>query len=421
MLKYFFQNSVPRVLGTSVFLIMAIMNANAQVQEVNYDESKVPAYNLPDPLMLSNGQQVSEGNAWWSKRRPEILRLFEKEVYGKTPSVILPLSFLITSSESDALEGKAIRKEITVFFTQDKQGLAMSVLMYLPKRNTPVPVFLGLNFSGNHTIIDDPGISFSLSPQAADHARGEDSLSWPVERIIERGFGVATVFYGDIDPDFDDGFQNGVHPLFYGQQQTKPGPEEWGSIGAWAWGLSRAMDYLETDEAVDAQKVVLIGHSRLGKAALWAGAQDQRFAIVVSNNSGCGGAALSKRVFGETVGSINTRFPHWFCSNFKQYTYNEAALPLDQHMLLALIAPRPLYVASAEDDRWADPKGEFLGALNANPVYKLLGTKGLPVTEQPALNSPVMGTIGYHIRPGSHSITQYDWERFMDFASKHFK
>ncbi|MBN1144002.1 MAG: acetylxylan esterase [Bacteroidales bacterium] len=399
----------------------AYMKTQAQVHDANYDESKVPAYMLPNPLILLNGQSVGDSSAWWQQRRPEILDLFENEVYGKTPSRKLPVSFRVTSAEKPALNGMAVRKEVTAYFTANEQGPSMRILIYLPVNTKKAPVFLGLNFSGNHTICDDPEITLSERWQAAEHQRGEDSASWPVKRIIERGFGLATIYYGELDPDFDDGILNGIHPLFYMPGQTKPLPDEWGSIGAWAWGLSRAMDYLETDTAVDSRKVALLGHSRLGKAAIWAGAQDQRFAVVISNNSGCGGVALSKRVFGETVGSINTRFPHWFCTNFKKYNYNEDSLPLDQHMLVALIAPRPVYIASAQDDRWADPKGEFLSALHADPVYKLLETEGLPVREQPEISKPVMGTMGYHIRPGSHAITRYDWECFMNFAEKHLK
>jgi hypothetical protein len=413
--------SLARACIAFIFLLQLIAaNSFAQERVVNYDEGRIPAYTLPDPLVLSNGKPVMDMQTWWSLRRPEIMSMFEEEMFGRTPAAKIALNFATTAEDCNALNGKAIRKEIQVFFTPDRQGPFMTVLIYLPKLEAAVPVFLGLNFEGNHAVTDDPEITVSASWGASDQPRGGDTLSWPIEEIIGRGFGVATIYYGDIDPDFDDGFRNGVHPLFYSNGQDKPGPGEWGSIGAWAWGLSRAMDYLETDNAVDSKKVIVLGHSRLGKAAIWAGAQDQRFAIVISNNSGCGGAALSKRIFGETVKHINTSFPHWFCTNFKKYNDNENALPFDQHMLLALIAPRPVYIASAQEDLWADPKGEFLGALYANPVYKLLGTEGLAVIKMPSLNSPVMSTIGYHIRSGKHAITLYDWECYMEFADKQF-
>lgn len=387
---------------------------------MNYDEKRVPDYTLPDPLLLPDGTPVTDPQTWWDIRRPEILSLFEHEVYGKTPPANKRPVYKIPVKERAVLNGKAMLREIDIIFIAEERNYTLSLLLILPRTRTPVPVFLGLNFDGNHTITDDYDIAVSKNWEAAGHSRGEDSLSWPVDLIVERGYGLATLYYGDIDPDVDDGFQDGIHPLFYEPGQTKPRSDEWGSIGAWAWGLSRAMDYLETDSAIDPLKVMLIGHSRLGKTALWAGAQDQRFAGVISNNSGCGGAALSMRTFGETVGAINARFPHWFCGNFRKYDGNEAALPIDQHMLLALVAPRPVYVASAQDDLWADPKGEFLAALHADPVYRLLDTEGLPAKEQPPLNQPVMGTIGYHIRSGGHALTRYDWEQYLIFADKHF-
>lgn len=418
----------PKIFVICLLICLNRFPLSAQQFVANYDESKVPAYTLPDPLTLNNGDKVRNAKEW-EKRRAEILKIFENEVYGVSPDwkgKIIPAEL---SSKPDALNGTAIRKEIKLTLRNGSKELDMVMLLYLPKSSGPVPLFLGYNFGGNHTVTDEPGISVTTSwmrdnaangvtgNRASEAGRGRDGSSWQVKEIISRGYGLATIYYGDVDPDFDDGFKNGVHGLY----DHQPDNSSWGSIAAWAWGLSRAMDYLQTVAAIDQKRVMVMGHSRLGKAALWAGATDQRFAAVISNNSGCGGAALSKRAFGETVGRINTSFPHWFCDNFNKYNEKEETLPVDQHQLLALIAPRPLYVASAEDDQWADPKGEFLSCVAASPVYTLLGTKGFPAVEMPAVNSPVAGTIGYHIRTGGHNVTLYDWNQYLGFADMHLR
>ena len=427
------------LLSFAAVLGSLLMNAAATAQkfEVNYDESKIPDYTLPDPLVTESGQPVKDSETWRAKRRGELLDLFASQVYGRSPEPC-EIRYETVSRKEDALGGKAIRREVDVFFGKSPDAHSMRLLIYTPKGSEPVAAFLGLNFQGNHSIDDDPTISLNQrwmrnrdngtteNHRATEKARGVASDRWPVEMIIDRGYGLVTIYYGDIDPDFDDGFENGIHGQFKDRAKQIPQGERWGSIAAWAYGLSRALDYLQQDSLVDGQRVAVFGHSRLGKTSLWAGASDPRFKMVISNNSGCGGAALSRRAFGETVGRINDSFPHWFCDNFNQYNQNESALPVDQHELIALIAPRAVYVASAVEDRWADPKGEFLSALHADPVYRLLGTDGLggsaPPQQMPPVDQPIdEGTIGYHVRSGGHDVTDYDWAQYLDFADRHLR
>lgn len=385
---------------------------------------------LPELLRLENGNRVTSPQAWIEIRRAEIIELFESHMYGAAPSDTSRVRFGPAEVDQQALGGTAVRKQVKIYFDGTERGPAGDLLIYLPgTAQEPPPVFLGLNFKGNHAVADEAAIWLPtvwvngkpLDQAEVEQGRGSGSSRWPIREALARGYAVATMYYGDIDPDFDDGFQNGVHPLFYTAGQTETGNDQWGSIAAWAWGLSRALDYLETDGDLDAKRVAVLGHSRLGKTALWAGARDPRFAMVISNNSGCGGAALSRRRVGETVRRINTSFPHWFCKNFHQYNENEDALPVDQHMLAALVAPRPLYVASAEEDSWADPEGEFLSLRYASPAYELLGRKAISDAEMPAVNQPLMRDVAYHLRTGKHNITAYDWRQFMDFADRHFK
>lgn len=362
---------------------------------------------------------------WKKVHRPAIMDFFLTDVYGHYPQKQVTPRFELLEQSDKALGGKAIRKQVAIHL--DGMPTPILLLIYQPAGvNGKVPAFVGMNFKGNHQVNIDPEIIISdNAPKGkdlgTDAPRGAASSRWPLEEIVGAGYAVATIYRGDVDPDHDDGFKNGIHPLFYRAGQTKPDAEEWGTIGAWAWGLSRVMDYLEQDKSIDHKRVAVIGHSRLGKTALWAGATDERFAIAISNDSGCGGAALSARKVGETVAKINKSFPHWFCDNYNKYNDKEEALLVDQQGLIALIAPRPVYVASATEDTWADPEGEFLSALYASPVYELYGKKGLAVSSMPKPEQPsIEGYVGYHIRTGKHDITLYDWQQYIKFANQHF-
>ncbi len=399
----------------------------------NYDEAKVGPYTLPDVLECSDGTKVRSAREWRNKRRPEVLNAFETQVFGRVPSGLPKAHFELMEIDLAALEGKAVRKQVAVWLAGTNGGPRLDLLMYIPISKKRVPAFIGLNFGGNHTVTTDPAVLISTNWVGSKYAGGDGNRSgasargmqasrWPIDKIVASGFAVVTAYYGDIEPDHPEGWKNGVRGWFSKEgTNTTFAPDQWGAISAWAWGVSRAMDYIEADPMIDSKHVAVIGHSRLGKTALWAGARDQRFAMAISNDSGEGGAALARRNFGETVERINTTFPHWFCGNYKQYNKSPADLPVDAHMLIALCAPRPVYVASAQDDLWADPRGEFLSAKFAEPVYRLFKLDGLGVSEMPAVDKPVGRALGYHIRTGVHDITDYDWNQYIGFASRRWR
>ena len=394
------------------------MKSSRKLDEI---ESSACQNAIPDLLTNLDGTPVTSV-AQWPLRRMEILDLFSREVYGYTPTG----ETLVRGErleEGVAFNGMGFRQQIRLTVQRGSREHTADCLLFRPMdAKQPVPLLLGLNFHGNHTVTFDPEV---LAPSSRQLDAGERGLRgamagrWPMEKILQQGFAVATMYCGDWAPDDPSYWQEGAWQLV--SEDAAESPETWGSIGVWAWGLSRALDYLLTDPAIDGEKVAVIGHSRLGKTALWAGAQDQRFSLIVSNDSGCGGAAISRRRIGETVKTINEQFPHWFCGNFKKYNDREDELPVDQHMLITLAAPRPIYVASAEDDLWADPRGEFLAAKYAEPVFRLFGKRGLQSEDLPPADQPDnSGSIGYHIRSGGHDLTSFDWEQYLGFAKSHW-
>jgi hypothetical protein len=417
-----------RILSLAAALVLGVTVMAKQQPATNYDEAKVPSYTLPALLVAKDGTPVRTSGAW-TRRRAEILALLEDQMFGKAPAKPADMAFTVDAVDTAALGGSAVRKQVSIRVA----GKTLGLLLYLPARSPkPVPVFVGLGFDPNQSVHADPGIplagawvqdpatkAVALKPPDAA-SRGSAASRWALETILGRGFGLATMYYGDIEPDFPNAVSLGVRAAYL-KGQSAPAPGDWGAIAAWAWGLSRIADYLETDRDVDSRRLALVGHSRLGKTALWAGATDQRFAVVISNDSGEGGAAISRRRFGETVADLNDRFPHWFCGHYKQYSDREDTMPFDSHMLLALVAPRPLYVASAADDLWADPKGEFLGAVAASEVYRLLGRRGLAAgAAMPGVDQPVGDDVRYHVRTGKHDITPYDWQQYVEFAARQF-
>ncbi len=412
-----------------IYLAAALISLQTMAQKpfvANYDESKISPYTLPEVLKTPNGQIVKDKNAW-AKQKQYWLDQYSNVMFGKMPKKKISQSFQLISKK-EIMDGKAVQYNWKVTLAGK---YSFDVLGVLPKTTKKVPVFLGLNFCGNQTCSPDTDISVFTKYTVCDEKgvikyqasapvkRGTWASRWQFEKVVEAEYGSITVACGDFEEDLPEGYKNGVRTLL--ATELGLSPEEWSANGAWAWGLHRTVDFLEKLPEIDSKQIILHGHSRLGKAALWAGATDTRFAAIISNESGEGGAAITRRNYGETLWRITNNFPHWFLDSYKNYAYKENELPFDSHILLSLLAPRPLYVASAVGDQWSDPKGEFMGAQLTEPVYALFGKKGIAGLEFPALNSPVGGHIRYHIREGNHDINAYDWDQYLKFAKQEVK
>lgn len=385
----------------SLLFILITFNSFSQ----NYDESKVGEYRLPELLVSQEDKIVGAPTQWENIRRPEIIKLFENNVYGQVPKEFDDIQFKVVNKDENAMNGKATLKEVAITVSQSNRSITMNLVMFTPNKvNEPVPMFLVINHRGIKTM---------------DVTRQNKDGFWPAEEVIDAGFGISGFDVIDVSPDDKVKFKEGILKELYPEQlEMKNGMR---GLGAWGWGASRAIDYFEKDELVDATKVISVGHSRGGKASLWFGAQDERVAITISNESGNSGAALSRRNFGETVARITENFPYWFCPNYQQFANNEDRLPIDQHMLLALIAPRAVYVASAVEDLWADPKGQYLALKESQPVFNLYGIETNLPEKMPAVNEQVIRPhMGFHNREGKHNMTPYDWQQFINFANEYF-
>ena len=381
---------LPRVDGVC-FAMLAVSLASPL--SAQYDESKVPRYTLPDPLTLLNGKKVANSQTWIEERRPELIRLFETYVYGRN-MVGRPkeMTWETVAEDRHAMGGNAITKTVKLYFADKKDGPSMELAFTLPRAGKPVPVFL---IAGNARFKPKP--------------------------VLDRGYGIVACRIDQIQTDAPNGYAGSIRGFYAPAGQTEPLAEEWGAIGAWAWGLSRAMDYIETDKDIDAKRVSLNGWSRYARIALWAGAQDRRFAMAFAADAGCGGAVIVRREYGETLATLTNRFGYWFDKKLLDYAANVNSLPVDWHELIALYAPRPVYIAAEEEDQRGDPRGAFLAAKNADPVYKLLGDVGIGVADMPPVDAPVGDFIGYHNRSGEHGQNQYDWDQYLSFADRHFK
>jgi len=389
----------------------------------NYDESKVAPYTLPDPLVMSDGKRVTSASMWKRQRHPELLRLYEAQVYGRVPSNAPKIRWEVVETDTHARDGAALLKKVVGHVGSKKDGPQIRVSVYTPAQAAKkVPIILLLNFGGGPARAGGPPATAAAGGRAGQ-GRGNAATGEPPNAadILARGWGYATVGYNDIQPDRADAWTEGVIGQTLAPGQTKPAPDEWGTISAWAWGASRIADYLQSDRNVDGSRIALYGFSRLGKTVLWAAAQDERFKAVFSGCSGEMGAALARRDWGETVDDMAQNFAWQFSERFQQWSGRWSEMPVDAHMLIALIAPRPLFVTGGTGDQWADPKGEFLAQVAAGPVYRLLGARDLGTTSYPAPDVPVVsGDLGFNLHTGPHTATPGEWSTFVGFLSRYF-
>jgi hypothetical protein len=395
---------------------------------VNYSEDSVGNYMLPDLLTMSNGQRITNSKTWTQKRRPELVKLFEEIEYGKMPPRPADMHFNVFDKGTPSFNGKAIRKQVTIYFTKDTNDHKLDLLIYLPSNaRQAVPLLLNISFAANNQIAGDPGIKTgSIWTRDGKKVKATEPSRFGkmnIEQFITEGIGFACVYYGDIEPDFKDGVKYGIRSQYLKSGQVTPAADEWGAISAWAWGLSRIMDYFETDKQVDAKRIALQGASRLGKTVLWTGVHDTRFKMVIASISGEGGAAISRRNYGENIKHITdtSRYYYQFAPAYHAYASKVDSLPFDAHMLAALMAPRPLLLQTGDTDYWSDPKGEFLSAVAAAPVYQLFGLKGPETTLMPKANdeSLLMNPLGYYMHAGGHTVLPEDWQLFIRYMKKY--
>ncbi len=397
--------------------------------KANYDEAQVPGYTLPEVLRCSDGSLVRSAEEWTRKRRPELLQLFKDVMYGELPPLPDRVRYELLSEKKDARGGKAVRREVRIHFEmKDGRSHHADLLYYFPaKADGPVPVFVGLTFHGNQVVTDEPDIGITgtagdIEGRPIDRTHGAQTRRFPIDLLLERGYALAVASYHDIFPDRLDGWKDSIYRLFFSGEQLQR-PAGYSSIGAWAWGISRLLDHLETVPEIDTSRAAVFGHSRLGKTALWAGVTDERFKVVCVNDSGCGGAALSRRLFGETLFSMFKFFNigrYWFTDKIEPLAEHPEKLPVDQHELIALTAPRAVAVHSASEDLWADPKGEYLSAWNAGPVFRLFGKTPLGSEVPPKPEHPVGTDVSYYCRTGKHEMLQSDWEHYLSISDRVF-